>query len=1121
MRTKILGCMQLAFLVKAETWKRTSSRRAVASKAALLLATVVMMLLCGPLSAQIRTGTITGQVSDSSGAVVPNAQVKVTEVDTNVTRELMTDSAGLYDAPNLLPGRYSVAVSVVGFQSESKVGLVLSLGQTLTLRFVLRPGTQKEMVEVIGVAQQLVDSTTSTLGQVITEKPVQDLPLNGRNFTNLLPITAGVMPPPQGDNRFYVNGARGAGTAFLIDGVDVTSPSNDLPRVLPNLEAIGEFKITTNNFNAEYGRALGGIVNAHIRSGTNLWHGSVFEYFRNTVLDSRGYFDKERLPYNFNQFGGSLGGPILKDKLFVFGDYQGVRSVSSVTQFTNVPTLAEDRGDFSDLLPGTIIYDPTTFPRVPFPNNVIPPDRLDPASALMFSTLPPPNATSTATSPFNFIAANGSSTVTDAMDLRVDYNLSSKDRLSGVVIYSNSGGKLNSPFLGPRANGNLIGGAGFPVKARNYSLSYTRVISNTVVNDLNAAWSRDILAGEVQPGQQFEPDLGIPGLNTSPTDRLLTGFPIFLFGQGGYNLFGGSAGTPSSQHHNVPQFSDNLSFVKGRHSFKTGFSAEFRQYNLNQSRTPRGLYVFIGFPTASFPNNALTGGNAAASALLGYPFQINRQILPPFGERIKEYGAYFQDNFKATKRLTLNLGVRWDLYRPSTEQSNRIGDFDPSTVTVVLANENGRSASTLDTNYRDFSPHVGFAYQATADGKTVVRGGFAIGYLNLVTQDVGTVTDRLPENPPLPLSATAFNSPLGPLPGAPVPRVSDGFPLSPVDPKNLCCSANLIYVPQSQPTPQMQQWNLDIQRAITSNLFLDVAYVGTHGSNLTGNSNINQAPPGPTAAAGREPISSVIGTVDALQNKQTSIYHSLQVKVERRFSTGFYLLGSYVFSKSIDELSESSGAGANPVASSFQPQDSRNFGAERGLSDFDARHRVVVSYTYELPFGKGKKFLTTSGRVVDGFLGGWQINGITSAQSGSPFTPQLSNGSAAINSGPGGTVRPYLVGDPSLSSGQSISHWFNVAAFATPGQSGTPAFTFGNAGRNILRGPSFVNFDFSLFKSFALSDRMKLQFRSEFFNVFNHPNFGIPNHSVDLPQAGIITTASPPRLIQFALKLLF
>ena len=1115
--------------MKTKMLKERSSRKTVASKLALLLVPIVMLLMCNHLSAQIRTGTITGLVMDSSGAVVPNAPVKITNVNTNVTRDLVTDSAGLYVAPNLLPGHYSVAVSLTGFRPESKVGLVLSLGQTITMNFTLQPGTQKQEITVVGTAQQLVDSTTSTMGEVITEKPLQDLPLNGRNYLGLVALTAGVTPPPQNSNMFFINGARGSGTAFLVDGVDVSSPSQDPTRIIPRLEAIGEFKVTTNNFTAEYGRALGGIVNTHIRSGSNTWHGSLFEFVRNELFDAQGKFDATKLPFRFNQFGGSVGGPILKDKLFVFADYEGGRSRAGGTAYTNVPTIAEDHGDFSDLLPGTKIYDPltlTTWPsaRAAFPSNVIPAQCvpghacLDPATAKMFALMPAPNASG----PYDFIKPAVSAAGVDGGDGRVDFNPTVKDRLSAVIVYNNNRTYI-PPFLG-EMNGNLIGGGSLGVRARAYGVTYTRTVSPSMVNEFTAAWSRSILYGLSMAGQQYTPDLGIPYINTSQTDRVTTGYPLFvLYGMG---YMGGPAGTPSSQNHNIPQLSDNLSWAKGRHAFKTGFSASFRQYNLDQSLFPRGLYVFVPYATGSFnpfTGDMMHGGNSAASALLGYQYSIRRARLFPLGERIKEYGAYFQDDFKVSKRLTLNLGIRWDLYMPATEQFNRLGDFDPTTLTIRLAGVNGNSSSTLDVNKRNFSPHVGFAYQVTGDGKTVVRGGYTLGYLNLVTQEVGTVDHRLPENPPYSMDSSAYYFPLGPiLPlGKVVPRVSDGFPLVPQDPNHLCCGATVYYIPQRQPTPYMQQWNLDIQRTLPGNFLLDVAYVGSRGDHLTATSNMNQWMPHSTDVPAVYPLSSNIGEADAMLNREFSAYHALQIKLEHRFSAGLSLLGAYTYSHAIDDGSVASSGANNPVASSALPQDSFNWRAERGNADFDLRQRMVVSYNYELPVGKGKKYLSSSNKFVDGFLGGWQINSITAAQTGQPWTPRLAD-SSYLNAGPSGIVRPYLVGDPNLPSGQqTVDHWYNVAAFAKPGDAGTPNYTFGTLGRNTMRGPRYFNLDFSLFKSFSFTERVKLQFRSEFFNIFNHQNLAIPNPGVDLPQAGTIRGASAPRQIQFALKLLF
>jgi hypothetical protein len=1105
-------------------------------------------LLAGPcrLLAQVSTGTITGQVTDSTGAIVQNAQVRITDVEKNVSRVLTTDSAGLFLASNLLPGNYTVEASMKGFQAQSKAGLTLSIGQTITTNFALQPGDQKEIVTVVDLSQQYIDTTTSSLGDIITLREVQDLPLNGRDFQSLIPLAAGVAPAAQGalapgisTGLYDINGGRSAGNSFLIEGADVVPSAAGAVDVLPNLEAVGEFQVITNNFSAEYGRALGGVVNAHLRSGTNAFHGSLFEYFRNDALDATPAFSPTKLPYKFNQYGGSIGGPIIKDKLFFFGDYQGERIRQSTVSRTSVPLPAEATpvGGFYDYSstctanggsfvggicssPAGQIYNPFDPLRAPFPNNQIPANLADPTVALMFSLLPAPNCVQgSAECPANnYITSQASPLNQNSADLHIDYNLTANDRFSfGFIYISNT--NPNSPLYGP-----LLGGSpslltlNFENNQRLYILNYTHVFSPTKVNEFIFAFTRDLNDGSPGAGMQYESSIaGLGGLNTDPQDRQTTGFPLLYSLPDGTNI-GGGLGGPFTQHNNTPQFGDNFSWEEGRHAFKAGFLARFRQFNVLQSLASRGLYVFFPYETG----NAFVGGDTFASTLLGVPLETERQIVPQeFGQRIKEYGAYFQDDFKMTQRLTLNLGVRWDLFGPATEAHGRLANFDPSTLQMVLPG-NGNSNSTLDTNYHDFGPHIGFAYALTPDGKTALRGGYAISYVPLVTQAVGTTTQRLEQNTPYAFSATTIyiNNAFAP-PGNTL--VSDGVPIViPTDPTIPPLGSSLTYIPKSQPTPYAQQWNLDIQRALPGDLLFDIAYVGTAAVHLTGLVNLNQYPPGTSPAA--SPISPNLSVVGALLNAEQSNYNGLQVKVQRRFSSGFGVLASYTYSRSIDNGSVT----AQPTAaSSAQPQNAFDLAAERGPSDFNATHRFVVSYMYELPFGHGRKFLNNSNRIVNGMVGGWQLNGITTAQTGSPFTPVFSGGDAAINAGSGGSVRPNVIGNPyggTAPNGapfhQSSNQWFNPAAYAIPVNS------FGDAGRNSLTGPGFVDFDFSVFKTFPITERLKLEFRAEFFNIFNHLNLGLPNAQVDAASGGenpgqILNAVGNPRQIQFALKLLF
>jgi hypothetical protein len=1132
------------------------------------------------LSAQVSTGKITGVVTDSSEAVVPNAQVLVTNVATNDTRNLTTDSAGIYSAPNLQPSQYSVQVTIKGFQSQTKTGLALSIGQTITLNFTLAPGTQKESIEVVSTAQQLVDTTTSSLSTVITTTTVENLPLNSRNFLDLVPLVPGAQPGAQGrnltQNSFSINGGRVTANGFQIDGADIDTPSNDPVRVSPNLEAVGEFQVLTNNYSAEWGRAMGGIIDVKLKTGTNAFHGSVFEYFRNAVLDASQAFTQpvgQPLPYVFNQFGASIGGPIIKDKLFFFADYQGERIRQSVTTDQNVPLVAQDQpsGGFINGVPqgtydwsalcgangGTFngaglcvhpppgggtpvvgagqLFNPYVAGRPPFLNNQIPASVVDPTTALMYSFFPGPNQTCgvgniSKTCPFNYITNLSSPVNVDSADLHVDYVLSPKDRLSFGMIYSNTENNGGTIF-GDQINGNLITQIS-TVDERLFSLNYTRLISSTMVNEFNFAYTIDRLDAPVSQGMQFQPLIaGLGGLNTDPTNPFTSGFPLLaLAGNLSTTVLGGPAGGPSKQHHDIPQFADNFSFIKGRHSFKTGFLARFREYNLQQPLFPRGLYEFNGFTSG----NLLIGipGDPLADGLLGVPIIAEREQLTfgAFGERDQEYGAYFQDDFKFSKRLTLNLGLRWDLYKPATEENNHLANFDPATVTMILPG-NGVSSSTLNTNWHDFGPHVGFAYSLTEDGKTSLRAGFGIAYLQLINQAVGTITDRLTENPPFNIAiggGVIFPNALS----VPVQTVSQGIPLvqSP-NPTIPPLGANVVFIPRSQPTPYTQQWNLDLQRELPGNVLFDIAYVGSAGVHLTGSTNLNQGAPG----GGAPPISGNIGQVEALLNNFQSNYNALQVKVERRFSAGLFVLGSYTFSRAIDNASTTT-QGDLANGNNSEPQDAFNLQAERGPSDNNATHRFVLSYVYDLPFGNGKKFLGDASRGMNAVVGGWQVNGITVVQSGLPFSPIVSNGDAAIGAGPGGAVRPDIVGDPNKpgpvaanpmcaapSSIHNANAWFNPCAYEVP------VASFGDAGRNSLIGPKFVNFNFSIFKNFSITERWKLQFRTEFFNIFNHTNLGLPNPNVNLTGAGLINTTvnqaqftlQTSRLIQFALKLTF
>ena len=1051
-------------------------------------------LCCTSLLAQTSSGTITGLVTDSSGAAIPGATITVTNTDTNATRDLSTDDIGNYVAARLLPGNYKVEAAFEGFQAQSKIGLVLSLDQTMRIDFTLAPGEQVTQITVVEQAAQLLQTSNATLGEVIEESLIKELPLNGRDFKQLIGLTAGAQPAPAGGfaaSTFNINGTRGEGNLFLVDGLDVSGfASGDGIRVLPQLEGLGEFKIITNNFSAEYGRSFSGVISVHVKSGTNDFHGSLFHFLRNRELDARNFFDRTKAKYIFNQFGGSIGGPIVKNKLFFFFDYQGTRIRQGSANLSTIADQAQRNGDFSAT--ATPIYDPLTNPKTQFPNNKIPVSQIDQPSALMFSILPLPNQAGA----FNYFKQVGRYDNRNDADIRIDYHLSSADRFSFVntIRKGNSG----SESIFPRLSGHLI----VPISEidpRSYSLNYTRVIGANGVNELIVGWKRDNFFGPTSDGMQYEPDLGVPGLNESEEDIYSTGFPMYLIS--GFALFGGPAGGPFVQVNNIPQLTDNFSWSAGRHYLKTGFSWRSRQFNLGQSVWPRGQNNFNTLPTS---NNG-SGGHSLASALLGLPTSVVRDVTPPWGERIREYGFYFQDDFKVNAKLTLNLGLRYDLLMPSTEAHDRLANFDPATVSMVLANEDGRSASTLIADKNNFGPRLGFAYRFTEDGKTVLRGGYGIGYVPLVNVGVGTANTRLTTQVPFKRNFAQSGLNFGRIDR----RVSDGLPLPQTSPDNP--NGDQVYVLEKEPTPYTQSYNLGIQRTLPGNFIADVTYAGSRGVHLTSQVNINQARPGQGPSGPRSLISPNVNIVLGLFNRGSSTYHSMQAKLQRRFAGGFSLMSAYTYAHTIDDGSYVITSSSSSNAS---PQDSLDWRPERGNADFDLRHRFVTSFLYELPIGRGKAVGGNMHPVLNGIVGGWQINGIVTLQSGQVFTPIVQN--QRTNSGPGGDIRPHRIGNGELPSDErSVTNWFDKTAFTVP------VFEFGNSGRNFLRGPAQESFDFSTFKDFKISERFNVQFRAEFFNLFNHANFTTPNKAVDIPQGGTFSTALAPRQIQFGLKLLF
>src|SRR3954464_9749029 len=1058
----------------------------------------VLFLTVVAAMGQVDTGTITGTISDSQGARVGSATITFLEVATGVTTRTQTQSSGEYASPPLRPGDYRVTAEAQGFKTESRAGLTLRVQDRLRVDFTMSPGAVSENIEVNSELPQ-IQSETSSLGQVIMSRQITDLPLNGRDYTQLATLSTGVVRTSSGtngnsggsstggQNSFVANGTRGTLNNFLLDGIDNNSNDNGGLVLRTNVDAIQEFKIQTNSYSAEFGRSGGAVVNAIIKSGTNNFHGTVFEFFRNAALDARDYFEdptQKKASFKQNQFGGTFGGPVIKNKLFFFGDYQGTRIRNPSVSVSKVPLLPERTGDFSAAYEPTII-DPNN--GLPFPNNIIPQNRIDPISQAFMNLYPAPNTAvpdpSTPNEGSNFTISPIERDTIDQGDGRVDYVPSEKDRV--FLRYSESGRTdiRPAPLPGLANGGNSSTGIGYE-DTEGVSLGYTRSLTSTSVNEFRLGFNHvNIRRGLPVGGTVLPPpELQVPG---TPNDPRVNGLTLFSPG-GGYRRVGDPRFAPTLLGSQERQITDVFTLIRGGHTIKVGGEIRWSQFNISQEAAPRGQFTFNGDFTGSSLADMLLGlpFNASISTVIG---MHNRQHVPSF---------FAQDDWKVTPRLTLNIGLRYDYFSPTVELNDRQSNFDYNTRTIIVAGQGGASRSLVEAEKGNFAPRLGFAWTPTQSGNTVIRGAYGIFYSG---QEIRTAA-------PLQL---AYNLPFFYEPQfisdgvTPVITVSQGFPsLNP----SQAINPGVTSVDSHLHTPYYQTWNLAVQRSLPAAVSLEVAYAGSKGTHLQGVVDPNQDPvPGPGDVQARRPLPQ-FGGFTAITNIASSNYNSLQIKAEKRATHGLYFLSAFTYSKAINDLPEI--CCAAPFA-----QNSYDLAAERGRADFDQTLRWILSFDYELPFGKqGSRF---SNGVMDAVAGGWHFGGIYTLASGFPFSPYINNDTS--NTGTQGIPRPNQLRNGNLPSSQrSPNLWFDVNAFAA--RSG---FAFGNAGRNVLIGPGQNVFDWSLRKEFVLTETQRLEFRAEFFNAFNHPNFAQPDNFIDDDpgSAGAITSiAIPMRQIQFGLK---
>ena len=1073
------------------------------------------------VNGQADTGTIVGTVADSSGAGVPNAAVTVTQVGTDTKTSVKTDAQGTYIATPLRIGNYAVSVEVNGFKTETRTGIVLQVQDRLRVNFALQIGSVNETVNV-AAAVPVVDTESSALGDVIGSEQITDLPLNGRDYTQLATLTTGVIKitengggingstsPTNGNagGAFAVNGTRGNLNNFLLDGVDNNSNDNAGNILKTNVDAIQEFKVQTSNYSAEFGRSGGAVINATIKSGTNAFHGTAFEFLRNSALDARGYFEppgQPKAPFRQNQFGATLGGRIRKDKTFFFMDYQGTRIGTAQTDISTVPTPAEIGGDFSALLSGgTQIYDPQSTTtvngqtvRTPFAGNIIPASRLDPISSAVARLYPASNVPGALTNNY-VVNAPGNEQVHQA-DVRVDHNLSERQQIFARFSLSQTN-RLQQPPLPGLADGGSYSTGTYIDDTRGAVIGYTFTITPTMVNEVRIGFNREHYVDNTPAYGQNYPSAGlaVPGVPNNATINGLTLFQISA-----YHTLGEPGYTPTTSTSQEFQYGDTLSIVRGHHTLKMGPQVRFSQFNLFQIGQPRGSFSFSGEFTADSPSSGDGSGNALADMLLGLPTTSTISTLTYFGNRQRTYGGFIMDDYKVSPTLTLNLGIRYDYTSPITEAHNQQSNFDFATGQLVVAGQGGASAGLVTTDKTDFAPRLGLAWNPYKN--TVIRSGYGrfFSYQEIRTGDPLQLAYNLP----------FFYQPTFVSDGiTPVLTVSGGFPpLNESQAINAGVTVSGSGVGSHLHAPVVDEWNFNIQQQLPGNILFEVAYVGSKATHLQTLLDPNQVvTPGPGDVQSRRPYPQY-GPFTDIVNRGNSSYNALEVKVERQLSNGLMFLSAFTYSKSLNDQPEI-------CCSSPWPQNSYNVAADRGPSDFDEKFRWVSSFDYLVPIGKGHRFVGSS-RVGDLAFGGWHLGGIFTLRSGFYFSPLM--GYDPSNTGSIGLVRTDRTCNGNLPSSQrSPDLWFNTSCFPLP-----TGYAFGDSGRNVLLGPGGVSMDFALRKVFDITEHQNLEFRAELFNAFNHPVFAQPdNYITDGPGAtGVITsTVLPQREIQFGLKLHF
>jgi hypothetical protein len=1069
---------------------------------------LVVFLAAGICIAQVSTADIVGTLADKSGGAIPAVAVVVTNLETGLQYRVTSDSSGNYRVTLLPPGRYRIAAEKPGFKTWAVTDLNLAIGDRFRADAVLEVGAVQESVTVQAESAAL-QTESATVGSLVGEHMVQNLPVNGRNFVQLAQLAPGASDYSGGaafstgnavDDRrrptvVSVNGATSAENNFLIDGMDNNERFVGTIVVKPSMDAIGEMRVVTNTFSADLGRTTGGAITFITKSGTNQFHGTAYEFFRNQQLDARQpnlLAGQPKPPYQQHNFGGSIGGPVIKNRSFFFFDWETYRAKLGQVIQSTVPTLAErTRYDFSGV---NNIWDinsttpdpsrPGGYVRTPFPNNTIPAALVNPASKNILDLYPDPlnnNLTN------NYVQAPARKQTDNTMDIRLDHRFS--DNNNAFVRYSHNKTFTDTPHALPTAKSGIepVGG-GTPGTsdqvAHNLQLNDAWVLTPRVVLNLKASYSRYVLRSvQVGYGRSEAAQLGIPGVNT---DEDSSGVPTVTIT--GYTGIGEGGFLPTLNTNNTFQYSASVQYSHGAHSLKIGGDLAKRQVAVAQSSNAQGTFTFGPNFTNDPASSVATNGNGLATMLLGFPTATSRtKFLIHPGYFYTEVDGYIQDDWHVNRWLTINPGLRWDFFGPLTEMHDRISTLDFTTLKMMFAGQNGVSRSlNVPSDWNNFAPRFGFA--ARVSRKTVFRGGFGVSFQPLFQGTPGSFRNA-PYN---------HNYSVAPGQFLPINKISDGLPL-PVgnDPVNL--SGSIAAVATNFVTPYTMQYNFALQRELPLDLVLTTSWVAQLGRKLSpanGSIEANGIAPGPELPQNRRvyfpQLPNVTG-IGVVRNWYNNSYQSMQNSLEHRFKRGLSLTLNHTWSHNID-ASEVRYVAYGTVAQI------------RGSANSDIRHRVSVASTWNLPFGRANK------RFYNLAIRDWNLNTIGVIRTGSPLA--ISQSVTRVNSATG-TDRPNVVGDPNAVD-RTWSKWFNTAAFAAQ-----PLYTWGNEGRNVINGPGTWNFDVGIARGFHVWERYTLEFRLETFDTTNTVHPSNPNTTLGATDFGKITSVTGNRQSQVALKILF